>query len=44
MNIYESIKAAISVKQSAEHYGLKVSRNGMACICRSSHFSRLNCM
>ena len=31
MNIYESIKAAISVKQSAEHYGLKVSRNGMAC-------------
>lgn len=27
----ESIKAAISVKQSAEHYGLKVSRNGMAC-------------
>ena len=31
MNIYESIKAAISVKQSAEHYGLKVSHNGMAC-------------
>ena len=31
MNIYESIKTAISVKQSAEHYGLKVSRNGMAC-------------
>ena len=31
MNIYESIKAAISVKQAAEHYGLKVSRNGMAC-------------
>ena len=31
MNIYESIKAAISVKQSAEHYGLKVSRNGVAC-------------
>ena len=31
MNIYESIKAAISVKQAAEHYGLKVSHNGMAC-------------
>ena len=31
MNIYESIKAAISVKQAAEHYGLKVNRNGMAC-------------
>ena len=31
MTIYETIKAAISVKQAAEHYGLKVSRNGMAC-------------
>ena len=31
MTIYETIKAAISVKQAAEHYGLKASRNGMAC-------------
>ena len=31
MTIYETIKAAISVKQAAEHYGLKVSRYGMAC-------------
>ena len=31
MNIYETIKAAVSVKQAAEHYGLKVSRNSMAC-------------
>lgn len=31
MTIYETIKAAISVKQAAEHYGLKVSRNGMVC-------------
>ena len=31
MTFYETIKAAISVKQAAEHYGLKVSRNGMAC-------------
>ena len=31
MTIYETIKAAISVKQAAEHYGLKVHRNGMAC-------------
>ena len=31
MTIYETIKTAISVKQAAEHYGLKVSRNGMAC-------------
>ena len=29
MTIYETIKAAISVKQAAEHYGLKVNRNGM---------------
>ena len=31
MTIYETNKAAISVKQAAEHYGLKVNRNGMAC-------------
>ena len=31
MTIYETIKAAISVKQAAERYGLKASRNGMAC-------------
>ena len=31
MTIYETIKAAISVKQADEHYGLKVNRNGMAC-------------
>ena len=29
MTIYETIKAAISVKQAAEHYGLKVNRNDM---------------
>ena len=31
MNIFESVKAAVPVKQAAEHYGLKVNRNGMAC-------------
>ena len=31
MTIYETIKAAISVKQAAEHYGLKANRSGMAC-------------
>ena len=31
MTMYETIKAAISVKKAAEHYGLKASRNGMAC-------------
>ena len=31
MTIYEIIKAAISVKQAAKHYGLNVNRNGMAC-------------
>lgn len=30
MSIYETVKAAISVKDAAEHYGLKVNRNGMA--------------
>lgn len=31
MAMYETIKAAVPVKQAAEHYGLKVSHNGMAC-------------
>ena len=30
MTIYENIKAAVPVKEAAEHYGLKVNRNGMA--------------
>ena len=31
MTMYETIKAAVPVKQAAEHYGLKVNHNGMAC-------------
>ena len=31
MNIFETVKAAVPVRQAAERYGLKVSRNGMAC-------------
>lgn len=31
MTIFEAVKAAVPVRQAAEHYGLKVSRNGMAC-------------
>lgn len=31
MTIYETIKTAVSVRQAAEHYGLKVGRNGMTC-------------
>ncbi|ERI74921.1 DNA primase (bacterial type) [[Clostridium] symbiosum] len=31
MSIYETVKAAISVKDAAEHYGLKVNRKGMIC-------------
>ena len=31
MTIYETIKAAVPIKHAAEHYGLKVSRNSMAC-------------
>ena len=31
MTIYEIIKSAVPVKRAAEHYGLKVGRNGMAC-------------
>ncbi len=31
MNLYETIKATVTMRQAAEHYGLEVNRNGMAC-------------
>ncbi|MDD7085661.1 MAG: CHC2 zinc finger domain-containing protein, partial [Clostridiales bacterium] len=31
MDIFTTVKAAVTVRQAAEHYGLQVSRNGMAC-------------
>ncbi len=31
MTIYERVKAAVTMRQAAEHYGLTVSRNGMVC-------------
>ena len=31
MNQFESVKAAIPIRQAAEHYGLRVLRNGMTC-------------
>ena len=30
MNIFESIKAAVTTRQAAEHYGIECNRNGMA--------------
>lgn len=31
MNIFEIVKAAVTVRDAAEHYGLKVSRNYLVC-------------
>ena len=31
MNIFETVKTTVSVRQAAEHYGLNVSRNNMVC-------------
>lgn len=31
MNIFETVKAAVTVRQAAEYYGLNVSRNNMVC-------------
>ena len=31
MNQFETIKAAVTLRQAAENYGLTVSRNGMTC-------------
>lgn len=32
MNIFEAVKQAVTTRQAAEHYGIKVNRNGM-CVC-----------
>lgn len=31
MRVFETIKAAVAPRQAAEHYGLRVLPNGMAC-------------
>ena len=31
MNLFESVKAAVTVRQAVEHYGLKVNRGNMVC-------------
>ena len=31
LNIFEAVKQSITTRQAAEHYGIKVGRNGMAC-------------
>lgn len=31
MDLFETVKGAVTVKQAAEHYGLNVGRNGMVC-------------
>ena len=31
MNLFENVKAVVTVRQVAEHYGLKVGRGNMAC-------------
>ena len=31
MNVFEAVKQSVTTRQAAEHYGIHVSRNGMAC-------------
>lgn len=31
MNIFETVKAAVTVRQAADYYGLKINRSGMVC-------------
>ena len=42
MNVYENVKAGVSVRQAAERYGLKVSQSGMTC-CLFHHDRHLWC-
>ena len=29
MNVFEAVKQSVTTRQAAEHYGIKVNRNGM---------------
>ena len=31
MNVFEAVKQSVTTRQAAEHYGIRVGRNGMAC-------------
>ena len=31
MNVFEVVKQSVTTRQAAEHYGIHVGRNGMAC-------------
>lgn len=31
MNVFEAVKQSVTPRQAAEHYGVKVNRNGMVC-------------
>ena len=31
MNLFETVKSAVTVKQAAEYYGYKVNRSDMIC-------------
>ena len=32
MNVFETVKQSVTTRQAAEHYGIRVGRNGM-CVC-----------
>lgn len=31
MNVFEAVKQSVTARQTVEHYGIRVGRNGMAC-------------
>ena len=31
MNVFEAVKQSVTTRQAAEHYGIRVGRNGMVC-------------
>ena len=30
-NVFEAVKQSVTTRQAAEHYGIRIGRNGMAC-------------
>lgn len=31
LNVFEAVKQSVTTREAAEHYGIRVNRNGMAC-------------
>ena len=42
MNVFEAVKQSVTTRQAAEHFGIRVGRNGM-CVCPFHAMHNLHC-